>query len=54
MENLDKYLEWFLMLVGLFASIATVTPNDSDNKIVQIILTIINKLGLNFGKASNG
>ena len=54
MDNFEKYVELALMVVGLFAAIATITPNDSDNKIVKAIYTIINKLGLNVGRSRNG
>mgnify|MGYP003137450283 FL=1 len=40
-------------IVGGFAVIASLTPNKSDDRIVQIILDIVNFLGANFGKASN-
>ena len=39
--------------VGLFAAIATVTPNEADNKILSYIYKGINLLGLNIGKAKN-
>ena len=53
MENFEKYIELALMVIGLFAAIATITPNEADNKIVQAIYTIINKLGLNVGRSRN-
>ena len=40
-------------IVGIFASIATMTPNESDNKIVDFLLKVINFLGANFGNAKN-
>jgi|TARA_R100001463_G_scaffold20240_3_gene49373 type IV secretory pathway VirB2 component (pilin) len=40
-------------IVGGFAVIASITPNKSDDRIVQILLDIVNFLGANFGKASN-
>ena len=36
-----------------FAVIASLTPNKSDDRIVQMILDVVNFLGANFGKASN-
>ena len=53
MDNLDKYVEIALLVIGVFAAIATITPNESDNKIAQFLLNIINKLGLNVGNAKN-
>lgn len=40
-------------IVGGFAVIASMTPNKSDDRIVQIILDVVNFFGANFGKASN-
>jgi|32_taG_2_1085360.scaffolds.fasta_scaffold01371_11 hypothetical protein len=53
-ENFSNVVEVVLNLVGAFAVIATMTPNESDNKIVAFVLNVINTLGANFGKASNG
>jgi len=39
--------------VGSFALIATLTPNKTDDRIVQIILDVVNFLGGNIGKAKN-
>jgi hypothetical protein len=40
-------------IVGGFAVIASMTPNKSDDRIVQMILDVVNFLGANFGKAKN-
>jgi len=40
-------------IVTVAAMIAVMTPSKSDDRIVQFILDIINKLGLNIGKAKN-
>ena len=40
-------------IIGGFAIIASMTPNKSDDRIVQMLLDIVNFLGANFGKASN-
>ena len=40
-------------IVGGFAVLAFLTPNKSDDRIVQIILDIVNFLGANIGKAKN-
>ena len=40
-------------IVGGFAVIASLTPNKSDDRIVQMILDVVNFFGANFGKASN-
>ena len=54
LENINSVIEIALNLVGAFAVVATMTPNDSDNKFVDSIFKVINILGANFGKASNG
>ena len=40
-------------VVGIFAAIAAITPNKSDDKVAQLLLDLINMLGLNVGKAKN-
>ena len=40
-------------VVGLFSLVATLTPNDADNKIAQFLLDLINTLGANVGNARN-
>ena len=40
-------------IVGGFAILASLTPNKSDDRIVQMILDVVNFLGANFGKAKN-
>ena len=52
-SNYVAILSAVASIVGGFAVIASLTPNKSDDRIVQIILDIVNFLGANFGKASN-
>ena len=52
-DFIAKYLPLVVQIVGTFAIIATLTPNKSDDKIVQFIEDIINFLGGNIGKAKN-
>jgi len=40
-------------VIGVFAMIASRTANKSDDRIAQVLLDIINFLGMNFGKAKN-
>ena len=40
-------------VVGIFAIIASLTPNRTDDKILQVILDAVNFGGFNFGKAAN-
>ena len=47
------YLPILTAVITACAAIAAVTPTKSDDRIIQLILDIINKLGLNIGKAVN-
>ena len=47
------HLPQLLEIIGAFAIIATLTPNKTDDKIVQTILNAVNFLGANMGKAKN-
>jgi hypothetical protein len=52
-DFIAQWLPVVTSVVGTFAIIATVTPNKSDDRIVQFLEDIINFLGGNFGKAKN-
>lgn len=52
-EKVIAIIPVLVTVIGAAAIIATVTPNKSDDKIVQVILDIINFLGANLGKAKN-
>jgi len=52
-SNYGIILSAVASIVGGFAALASLTPNKSDDRIVQIILDIVNFLGANFGKAKN-
>lgn len=52
-ELLRTWLPIVTSVVGTFALIAVVTPNKSDDKIVQFLEDVINFLGGNTGKAKN-
>jgi|TARA_B110000285_G_scaffold176312_1_gene197935 hypothetical protein len=54
-DDLDvhRIVQLLVSIVGLFAVIATFTPNTSDNDIVNVLLKIVNVLGANIGEASN-
>ena len=54
MENYMQMLSAVGGIVGGFAVIASMTPNKSDDRIVQMILDVVNFLGANFGKAKHG
>lgn len=49
-------VKWLPVITGIIAvasAIAAITPSKSDDRIVQLILDIVNKLGLNVAKAAN-
>ena len=53
MELVITIIVLALAVFGGFSILATITPNESDNKKVQAILSIINGLGMNILKAKN-
>lgn len=53
MATIGQYWPIVTGVISLAAAIAVVTPSKSDDRRVQLILDIINKLGLNLGKAKN-
>ncbi len=53
LANAGNVLDIALKLVGAFAVIATMTPNESDNNIADGLMRLINMLGANFGNARN-
>ena len=52
-QNAGNMFDIALKIIGAFAIIATMTPNESDNKIANGLMRIINMLGANTGMASN-
>jgi|TARA_A100001391_G_scaffold97814_2_gene64865 NADH:ubiquinone oxidoreductase subunit 3 (subunit A) len=53
MELVITIIVLALAVFGGFSILATITPNESDNKKVQAILSTINGLGMNILKAKN-
>ena len=53
MTNWQGWLAAATRVVGSAAVIATLTPNKSDDRIVQWLLDIVNFIGANVGKAKN-
>ena len=51
--NISAILEIVVQIVGVASLVATLTPNEADNKAVDFVLNIVNMLGANVGKASN-
>lgn len=52
-ENFDQLIMIALAVVGAAAAIATVTPTQTDNKIVDAVYKVLHTLAMNFGKAKN-
>ena len=52
-ENWETVGAIALQVVGAAALIATLTPSETDNKIIGLISKLIHTLGGNFGKAKN-
>ena len=53
MNNWQGWLAAATSVVGSAAVISTLTPNKSDERIVQWLLDIVNFIGANVGKAKN-
>jgi hypothetical protein len=53
-ENAPGLIQLAVSIIGAFAVIATMTPNEADNKIANWLLKFVNLLGANVGKARNG
>ena len=52
-ENWPEILIGIAGILGGFAVLAKYTPNTSDNKIIAVLLQLVNDLGQNNGKAAN-
>lgn len=51
--NWEEMLMAMTSIVGGFSVIATMTPNKTDNMVVNKMMKVINFMGANFGKAKN-
>jgi|TARA_R100000700_G_scaffold4040_2_gene7168 hypothetical protein len=52
-ENAEKLLQIAASVIAVASLVATMTPNESDNKWVQRISGVISWLALNVGKAKS-
>jgi len=52
-NNVDNFLSIATQIIGVFAVIASMTPNEADNQILDKAARLINVFGFNFGKAKN-
>ena len=53
MDDIANWVQGTMAVIGLAAAIATMTPNKSDNTILDFILRLINTVGANIGNAKN-
>ena len=51
--EIQKWLPVVFQVVGAFSMIAAMTANETDDKIVNYILKVVNFIGFNFGTAKN-
>ena len=52
-NNVDNFLSIATQIIGVFAVIASMTPNEVDTQILDKVARLINVFGFNFGKAKN-
>ena len=52
-ENAEQLLQIAASVIAVASLVATMTPNESDNKWVQRISSVISWLALNVGKAKS-
>ena len=52
-NNVDNFFSIATQIIGVFAVIASMTPNEADNQILDKAARLINVFGFNFGKAKN-
>lgn len=52
-DNKDSIYTAITSLISFCAVVATLTPSDSDNKVVAQIQAVVHLLGMNFGLAKN-
>ena len=51
--GLDAWLFLITGLVGVFGVIATMTTNEADNRILNVLVKLINAFAMNFGRSKN-
>jgi len=52
-ENVDSLLQIAASVIAVASLVATLTPNESDNKWVSRVSSVISWLALNVGKAKS-
>ncbi|MCP4113847.1 MAG: hypothetical protein GY737_00300 [Desulfobacteraceae bacterium] len=53
MENIAEYAQLGFAVIGAFSALATITPNEHDNKFVDQLVNFVNALAMNLGKSKN-
>lgn len=53
LAKIGDFIPLALQIIGAFAIIATMTPNKVDDRIIQILMDLVNFAGANWGKAKN-
>lgn len=53
LDGMPSFMKLVILGTALFSVIATMTPNEHDNKALEVLYRIINIFGFNFGKAKN-
>ena len=51
--DVDEIVMLVMAVIGSISAVTAAIPNASKNKTVQLMLNIINALGMNFGKNRN-
>ena len=51
--NASDLVQMLLQICGAAAIAATLTPNSSDNTVIDFVLRALNGIAANFGKAKN-
>ena len=52
-NDIVDYTQIAITVIGIASMIATITPNKTDDKYMQMLLTFINKLAMNVGQSKN-
>lgn len=52
-SNASDLIQVLLQVCGAAAIVATLTPNTSDNTVIDFVLRALNGVAANFGKAKN-
>lgn len=51
--GIQEWIVIVLAVLGMASTIASMTPNKADDKVVQFLLDLVNVVGGNIGRAKN-